>query len=324
MPRKLNPLVSIICAVYNDCDTFEEHMKYLVGQDYKNKEIIIVDDGSTDKTSGIGKRFAMKYKFVKYYRIKHIDGYGCVRPRLEGIKHAKGSVLCFVDADGYYEIDNISLGIKKLFGNNNVAAVVPRMHAWNPHNFIAKYRAMVYETRFNRPEIINKGASEGKYSPWMIKRQVYEFVGGYNINDTYCEDLKLAKKVLDKGYKIIHEPKCNWYHKLGETPSRVVIKNFNIGRMHGSERSFSRSNLLKVGYFSLFFVVIFFGFFNYYFFLLLLLHALPMFINGFRIFIRVVHSSLRWASFYAPLVAYLVNMPYVIGLFFGLANPYKK
>jgi len=262
---KKNPKVSIICAAYNEEKHLEKHLIYLVNQTYKNKEIIIVDDGSTDKTGEIANRFVKKYKFIKYYKIKHIDGYGCVRPRLEAIKHATGDVLCIVDADGYYERNNLKYGIKKLFSDDKMAAVVPRMHAWNPDNFVAKYRAAMYESRFIDAKFINKSVSEGKYSPWLLKKKIYDFVGGYNIKDAYSEDLRLARRILDSGYKIVHEPKCHWYHNLGEKPSQVIKKNFSIGRMHSSERIFGFFSLLKIIYFSLPILIIILIFFNYLF-----------------------------------------------------------
>ncbi len=324
MLKKINPKVSIICAVYNEEGLFEEHLKSLVNQTYKNKEIIIVDDGSTDKTSEIGKKFAKKYTFIKYYRINHISGYGCVRPRLKAIGHAIGDVLCIVDADGYYGKNNIREGMKKLFSSEKIAAVVPRMHAWKPHNFISKYRAMVYESRFMDFNIINKGASEGRYSPWLMKRRVYSEVGGYDIRDAYSEDLRLARRILNNGYKIVHEPKCHWYHNLGGTPIQMFKKNFGIGRMHSSIRKFGLSNLFKMCYFSLFFLIIIFGFFNYYIFLLLALHPIPIFVNSLSIFIKVRKVKGKWNSFYSIIVSYLLNISYVFGFCYGLVKPYKK
>lgn len=324
MSKKLNPKVSIICAVYNEEKTFKKHLQYLVNQTYKNKEIIIVDDGSIDKTSEMGKKFAKQYKFVKYHKIKHVEGCGCVRPRMEAIKYATGDVFCIVDADGYYEKNNLKDGIKKLFGDKRIAAVVPRMHAWNPDNFIAKYRAVMYESRFIDSKGINKAAGEGKYSPWLMKREIYNNVGEYNIKDAYSEDLRLARRILDKGYKIVHEPKCHWYHNLGESVLDVIKKNFNIGRMHSSKRKFSLDNSLKVVYFSLPFFIIIIGVFYNILFLLLLFHILPMFLNGVRIFWIVRKVEGRFWAFYSPLVSYIINIPYVFGFYFGLVFPYKK
>lgn len=324
MPKKITKKVSVVCAAYNEERLFEEHLKSLVNQTYKNKEIIIVDDGSTDKTGEIGKRFAKRYKSVRYFRIEHIDGYGCVRPRIEGIKHATGSVLCIVDADGYYGKNNIRDGIRKLFSEDSVAAIVPRMHAWKPYNFIAKYRAMVYESRFLDPEAINKAAMNAGYSPWLMKRGVYDEVGGYNIMDAYSEDVRLARRILNADYKIVHEPKCHWKHNLGESTLDVFKKNFNIGRMHSAEGKVNLKNSAKTFYFLLPIIFVISSLFNYLLFLLILLHMLPMAINGLRIFIKVIKFPGKWNSFYSPVVSYAVNIPYALGIIAGVLKPYKK
>src|SRR3989338_1856334 len=136
MSKKLNLKVSVICGVYNEEETFEKHLQSLADQSYKNKEIIIVNDGSTDRSGEIGKKFAKKYLFVKYFSLDHKDGYGCVRPRLEAIKHARGEVFCMVDADAYYDKNYIKNGVLMLFSDHKIGAVVPRMHFWNPRTFI--------------------------------------------------------------------------------------------------------------------------------------------------------------------------------------------
>ncbi len=322
MSKRISPKVSIICAAYNEEANFEEHLTSLVNQTYKNKEIIVVDDGSTDKTTEIGKMFSKRYKFLKFYFIDHKDGYGCVRPRLEAIKHATGSVLCIVDADGCYGKNNIEDGINKLFSSKKIAAVVPRMHAWDPDNFIAKYRAMVYESRFINPEFINKCASEGKYSPWLLKKKIYDSVGGYNIKDSYCEDLMLAKKILSAGYSIVHEPRCHWRHRIGEGIFQTAKKNFEIGRMHGTD--IKLSNFAKVAYFTLPILLFFFGFFYYIGFILLFLHLLPMLLNGFRIFLKVRSVSGREYALCSPIVSYIVNIPYTVGFYSGCFWRYRK
>ncbi len=322
MSKRINPKVSIICAAYNEEKNFEEHLKSLVYQTYKNKEIIIVDDGSTDNTAEIGKKFARKYKFVKLYSIKHKERYGCVRPRIEAIKNAMGDVLCIVDADGYYEKNNIKDGIKRLFSSDKIAAVVPRMHAWDPDNFIAKYRAMVYESRFIDSDFIQKGVSEGGYSPWLLKRAVYDAVGGYNINDAYCEDLRLARRILDKGYKILHEPKCHWKHRLGETVLLVIKKNFDIGRMHASKKKLT--NIPKVFYFTLPIAFLLFGIFNYFWFLLFGIHFLPMLLNGIKILYKVRNVNNKFYALFSPIVSYIINIPYAFGFYFGLIFRHKN
>lgn len=316
--------ISIICGVYNEGETFEKHLQSLVGQTYKNKEIIIVDDGSKDNSGEIGIKFSKKYKFVKYYLLDHKDGYGCVRPRMEAIKYAKGGVYCMVDADAYYDINYIKNALETLYKEEKTGAVVPRMHFWDPKTFISKYKSLLYEIKFNNLEIINKEIGEAKHSPWIIKRSVYESVGGYNINDAYTEDVRLAKKILDKGYKIIHDGRCHWYHKLEENPKDVIKKNFEIGRMYSTERNFNLFKILKLIYFSLPFLILIISIFNYFILLLLILHPLPLLLNGIKIMLKAKNIKGKIYALYAPLVGYFVNIPNLFGFIYGFIKPYKK
>ena len=78
--------VSIIVPVYNVQEYLNKCLNSIVAQTYRNKEIIVIDDGSTDKSGEIAKKFAKKYSEVKVYRKK--NG-GLSSARNYGIKVAR-------------------------------------------------------------------------------------------------------------------------------------------------------------------------------------------------------------------------------------------
>src|SRR3990167_4051081 len=65
--------VSIILAFYNEELTITDCLNSLVNQTYKNIELILVDDSSTDKSTFIARDFERRYDFIKYFRIEHRD-----------------------------------------------------------------------------------------------------------------------------------------------------------------------------------------------------------------------------------------------------------
>ena len=71
-------------------------LESIKNQTKQNYEIVIVDDGSTDNSSDICKKFANKNNNVKYIRQSNK---GHSLSRIEGIKNAKGKYVAFVDAD---------------------------------------------------------------------------------------------------------------------------------------------------------------------------------------------------------------------------------
>lgn len=87
-------LVSIIIPAYNVEDYIEECVRSVLQQTYKDYEIIIIDDGSTDKTFEICEN--LKCSKIKIYQQKN-EGVSCARNR--GMEYANGDYYVFVDAD---------------------------------------------------------------------------------------------------------------------------------------------------------------------------------------------------------------------------------
>lgn len=90
----VNPLVSLIIPAYNAEEYIVECLESLFAQSYQNIEIIIIDDGSKDKTAGILE----KYRDRVHYFYQNTSG-GPAAPRNVGIAHSHGEYLCFFDSD---------------------------------------------------------------------------------------------------------------------------------------------------------------------------------------------------------------------------------
>lgn len=90
--------VSIIVPVYNAERYLDKCLSSLAEQTYENIEIIVVDDGSTDKSAAIGDRYAGKFSTVHCY---HKDNQGAGQARNFGMDHSTGDYIMYVDADDY-------------------------------------------------------------------------------------------------------------------------------------------------------------------------------------------------------------------------------
>ena len=89
-------LISVIVPVYNAEKYLRECLDSIVNQTYKNIEIILVDDGSTDGSGAICDEYADKDVRIKVY---HIPNGGASNARNLGIDNADGEYLMFVDSD---------------------------------------------------------------------------------------------------------------------------------------------------------------------------------------------------------------------------------
>lgn len=98
MTGSSNPLVSVITPLYNGAKYIEETIQSVINQNYKNWEMIIVDDCSTDNSRDIVKEFTNKDNRIKLVESETNFG-GPARPRNIGLDEAKGQYIAFLDAD---------------------------------------------------------------------------------------------------------------------------------------------------------------------------------------------------------------------------------
>lgn len=97
---KNNDLVSVVIPIFNVEKYLEKCVNSLVNQIYKNLEIILVDDGSTDNSGNIANELSKSDNRIKVY---HKKNGGLSDARNFGIKQAKGKYIGFIDSDDYIE-----------------------------------------------------------------------------------------------------------------------------------------------------------------------------------------------------------------------------
>jgi glycosyltransferase involved in cell wall biosynthesis len=98
--------VSVIVPVYNNEYYLNRCLKSIINQTYKDLDIIVIDDGSTDKSPEICDRFAKKDCRI---RVVHKENEGVSVARNVGIEKATGEWLCFVDSDDILPLNSIEL-----------------------------------------------------------------------------------------------------------------------------------------------------------------------------------------------------------------------
>ena len=101
-PQVLEPVISVIVSIYNVQAYVEKSVQSIVNQTYKNLEIILVDDGSTDNSGKLCDAFAKNDARIKV--IHKVNG-GLSSARNEGIKVATGEYIAFVDGDDWIDED---------------------------------------------------------------------------------------------------------------------------------------------------------------------------------------------------------------------------
>lgn len=112
MREEKDGLISIIVPVYNTESYIERCIDSILAQTYKNIEIIIIDDGSTDSSGKIAENYRMKYsdKVV----VIHQENRGLSAARNTGLEYAHGNYVTFVDSDDFVAPEMYDVMIKKM------------------------------------------------------------------------------------------------------------------------------------------------------------------------------------------------------------------
>lgn len=96
------PKVSVIIPVYNIEKYLQECLDSVVNQTLKDIQIILIDDGSTDRSGEICQNYAEKYSFIEYY---YKENGGSASARNLGLEYANGEYIGFIDSDDWVEKD---------------------------------------------------------------------------------------------------------------------------------------------------------------------------------------------------------------------------
>lgn len=126
-------LVSILIPCYNSERWIAETLESAIAQTWQNKEIIVVDDGSTDNSLEVAKRF--ESPFVK---VIHQENRGAGAARNRALKEAQGDFIQYLDADDLLSPDKIESQVKILLNNHEKVAVCHTIHFFEGEDYHLK------------------------------------------------------------------------------------------------------------------------------------------------------------------------------------------
>ena len=106
----MDKMISVIIPIYNMEKYLDRCINSITEQSYKNIEILLINDGSTDNSLKICKKFQKEDERIKFFSMNH---QGVSIARNLGIEKAKGKYIMFIDSDDWIEKDTI----KNLYEN---------------------------------------------------------------------------------------------------------------------------------------------------------------------------------------------------------------
>lgn len=184
------PLISVVIPCYNDGKYLPETISHLRKQTFRDFEIIIVNDGSTDKQT----LQILDELSTHTITILHKDNGRMSSARNHGVKHARGTYIAALDADDYFHPNFFEKAIAVLQAHENIAVVTSYIQMFGEFKKVSKPR----------------GGNENNFlfsnqcpACAMVRKNCWDEVGGYDENMRYgYEDWEFYIRITQKGWTV--------------------------------------------------------------------------------------------------------------------------
>jgi cellulose synthase/poly-beta-1,6-N-acetylglucosamine synthase-like glycosyltransferase len=221
-----NPKVSVIIAAYNEEKVIVETINNILLSDYdKDKlEIIVVNDGSNDKTWEVLKKNFANTPYVKIFNKRNGGKSTAVN---YGIMKSVGEIMVSIDADTLVAPKTIKALVRH-FSDPKVGAVAGNAKVGNRENVLTRFQALEYITSQN----LDKRAFDflnaitvvpGAIGAWRMK--LIKKLGGLNDN-TLAEDSDLTLNIIKEGYIVHFEEEGLAYTEAPTTLKDLAAQRF--------------------------------------------------------------------------------------------------
>lgn len=193
---------SIIVPVYNVEDYIHECVNSILAQSFDSYEILLIDDGSTDKSASICDQFALSNNNVI---VIHKKNGGLSDARNVGIENAKGEYIIFIDGDDYIEQDTLDVFARELYEADNPDVMITRIKQVYPDS----------KTKYmdeNMPISKMKNAKKGEIIRWIFSLS----------NNTWPSVRYVAKRRFIET-KNLRFP-CGYLHEDIDWTARLFLK----------------------------------------------------------------------------------------------------
>jgi glycosyltransferase involved in cell wall biosynthesis len=233
MPDATQDLISVIMPCYNAASFVEEAAMSVLGQTYRNVELIIVDDGSTDSSISVIER--LREKHFDRVRLFRQDRKGPYPARNAGLAYAKGTCVAFLDADDWWRKDCLELLHGALENGQADVAYCGWQNIGDP---------LAVNTEAYIPPDYGKGdllASFLRTCPWpihaaLVRRQALDAVGGFSESHFSSMDYDLWLRIIAYTQKISLVPEVMAYYRwhgatqISAAKSRQVMDALRVRR----------------------------------------------------------------------------------------------
>lgn len=216
--KNFKPLVTILIPAYNESTVIGKTVSSLLKSSYRNIEVIIINDGSTDDTRAVGMKLAKKSKRVRFISQRNAGKAAALN---KGVAKAKGEIIICVDADTIFPAYTVSRLIKH-FDDPKVGAVAGSVKVGNISNMVTRWQALEYTVSIHLERSAQAFLNSvmivpGACGAW--RKEAILAAGGYS-HGTLAEDCDLTLSIQKAGYKVVQDNGAIGYT---EAPDEIEI-----------------------------------------------------------------------------------------------------
>ncbi|MHB8233654.1 MAG: glycosyltransferase family 2 protein [Solirubrobacteraceae bacterium] len=203
-------LATVIVVCWNSQEVLARCLDHLFAQDYVNREIIVVDDGSDDATGRVGQEAANRgeMKLVRSTRNR-----GCPSARNLGLQHAAGEIVAFIDADGFARPSWLSEVVAAFGDDAQIGGVASTVFfddnpmVLNGAGGIVNRQGWAADLSMNRSYEDARIAKEALYPMgcgMAVRRDALERVGRFDERMlNYYDDVDYGMRLWRAGYRVV-------------------------------------------------------------------------------------------------------------------------
>lgn len=241
-------LVSVVVVCWNAADVLGRCLDHLFAQDYANREILVVDDGSEDATLQVARQAAGRGEMRL---VSSPQNHGCPSARNLGLRHAKGEIVAFIDADGFATPSWLSEVVAAFEDDAQIGAVASTVFyddnplVVNGAGGIVNRQGWAADLSMNESYEDARIAHEALYPMgcgMAVRREALERVGPFDDRMlNYYDDVDYGTRLWRAGYRVAVAADAWIDHAAGGGDSarkrllcerhrmRVVLKHASAG-----------------------------------------------------------------------------------------------
>ena len=232
--KNMTPTISIILPVYNSQKYIKNTLQSIINQTYTNYEIIIINDGTTDKSIEIIEK-TLKNTYINH-QIHHQENQGVSHARNKGLQKAQGEYIIFVDSDDEIHPEHIET-LYTCIQKENTDFAFTQMIIKKENKTLTSpdaYQILEGKTTLTGYQLIKHELMMNipfRFCQIMYKKEIIDKAQlKFTQNVTYGEDTEFALKALLYAKTIAYTEKTTYYYLQNDTSStsQSFLERFNF------------------------------------------------------------------------------------------------